>query len=115
VTHVIGLRKNTLTKTFGTQSPYLLTGTIELIKHGNEEVIRQEHTVNSNRHVSPHVLSTDCRGESTNAAATLPRCSGLSSWRTSQNNFKNIIFTKKIHRKILGKKTKITDLAMTVI
>jgi len=29
-------------------------------------------TVNSNRHVSPHVLSTDCWGESTNAAATLP-------------------------------------------
>ena len=33
---------------------------------------RQEQTVNSNRHVSPHELSTDCCGQSTNAAATLP-------------------------------------------
>jgi len=36
---------------------------------------RQEHTVNSKRHVSHQVLSTDCCGESTNAEATLPSCS----------------------------------------
>ena len=63
----------------------------------------QEHTLNSNRHVSPHVLSTDCCGESTNAAATLPsrslafRCGELV---TSQNNSKDIMFTGKN----LGKK-----------
>jgi len=36
------------------------------------EIKRQEQTVNSNRHVSPHVLSTVHCGESTNAAVTLP-------------------------------------------
>ena len=33
---------------------------------------RQEHTVNNKSHVSPQALSTDCCGESTNDAATLP-------------------------------------------
>ena len=33
---------------------------------------RQEHTVNNKRHVSPQVLSTDCCGELTNDAVTLP-------------------------------------------
>ena len=36
---------------------------------------RQEHTVNNKSHVSPQALSTDCCGESTNDAATLPSCS----------------------------------------
>jgi len=36
---------------------------------------RQERTVNSERHVSPQVLSTDCCGESFNDAVTLPSCS----------------------------------------
>jgi len=40
---------------------------------------RQEHTVNSKRHVSPSVLYTDCCGESINAAATPPICNVISS------------------------------------
>jgi len=39
---------------------------------------RQEHTVHSDRHVSPHVLSADCYGKYTNAAATLPSRSAAS-------------------------------------
>ena len=60
---------------------------------------RQDHRVNSKRHVLPHVLSTDCCGESTNAATTLLsrslafRCGELV---TSQNNSKNIMFTGRI-------------------
>jgi len=38
---------------------------------------RRDHTVNSNRRVSPHALSTVSCGESTNAAATLPSRSYL--------------------------------------
>ena len=36
------------------------------------EMKRQDHTINSNRHVSPHILSIVCCGESTYAAVTLP-------------------------------------------
>ena len=39
---------------------------------------RQEHTVYSKRYVSPHVLSTDCCADSTNAAVTLPSCNAAS-------------------------------------
>ena len=57
---------------------------------------RQEHTVNSNRHVLPHVLSTvyrDC-GESTNAAATLPsRSWPLVVENMAINSMNIIIFT----------------------
>jgi len=61
---------------------------------------RQDHTINSKRHVSPHVLSTDCCGESINAAATLPSCSVASRGKEHLK----IIQEHQFHLKILGKK-----------
>jgi len=56
---------------------------------------RQEHTVNSKRHVSPPILSTDCCGKSTNAAATLPSCSVASRGEEHRKIIpKNMIFTE---------------------
>ena len=55
------------------------------------EMKRQEHTVNSNRHVSPHVLQVYrlLWRIHQRLSNTTKSKSGLSLWRTSQNNSKN--------------------------
>jgi len=66
---------------------------------------RQELTLRSNRHVSPHVLSADCCGDYANAAATLPSPSVASRGDNMQKYFQEHHF----HRKFFGKKKMKSD------
>jgi len=66
------------------------------------EMKRQEHTIHSKRHVSPHVLSTVYCGESTNATATLPS-RGLA---LVVDNIAKYFKEHHFHRKKMGKKIK---------
>ena len=98
VTHIIGLRKNTLTKTFGTQSPYL---TPRKGGHERKPPIRPFIRVlffDVFVHVTRVELMRRTHQRRSNTAKS--QC-GLSWWRTSQNNSKNIIFTGKFWSKKL--------------
>ena len=93
VTHVIGPRKNTFTETFCTQSPYLTAQ-------------RRSHERKPPTPVCPRLaLRCACTRNQRWARWGPRRCRVLkdvsksepilSLWRTSQNNSKNIKFTKK--------------------
>jgi len=76
---------------------------------------RQEHTVNSKRHVSHQVLSTDCCGESTNAEATLPSCSvGSRNGEHRKIVPRTSFSTEKFWAKKIKKWLILTSLAKTV-
>jgi len=75
---------------------------------------RLEHTVHSDRHVSPHVLSADCCREYTNAAAILPNWSVASCGGEHRKIIPRTSFTEKNLGKEIKKWSILTFFLATV-